>query len=140
MENLNIRGMLKNHALAKGTADSGWGMLIGFCRYKAPWRDGMVEQIDRFYPSTKTCHVCGHKNDALTLADRSWICPHCGTLHDRDVNAAKVILAAAVGPATPARPPHLPPERRNVKPAETLSDTPALAGVQASMKREARAL
>ena len=62
--------MLKNHTLAKGIADSGWGMLVSMCRYKAEWRGGVVEQIDRFYPSTKTCHVCGYKNDDLTLDDR----------------------------------------------------------------------
>ncbi len=97
MENLNIRGMLKNHTLAKGIADSGWGMFVGFCQYKAQWRGGVVAQIDRFYPSTKTCHVCGHKHNTLTLKDREWTCAECGTLHDRDVNAAQAArnLAAA---------------------------------------------
>jgi putative transposase len=94
METLNVRGMLKNHCLAKSIADSGWGMLAGMCRYKATWRGGAVEHIDRFYPSSKTCHVCGTKNDALTLADRVWTCAGCGTRHDRDVNAAQVIASA----------------------------------------------
>lgn len=94
MENLNIGGLLKNHTLAKGIADSGWGMLKQFCRYKAAWRGGVVEEIDRFYPSTKTCHVCFHQNDTLTLADREWTCVGCGAQHDRDINAAKVILIA----------------------------------------------
>jgi putative transposase len=136
MENLNIRGMLKNHALAKGIADSGWATLVSFCQYKAMWRGGVVEQIDRFYPSTKTCHVCAYKNDALTLKDREWTCPQCGTVHDRDVNAARVILAAptvapgnrpAVSrPAAPSRSRTLPPERRNVKPVERPSDAKAV--------------
>jgi len=125
MENLNIRGMLKNHVLAKGIADSGWGLLVGMRRYKAQWRGGVVEQIDRFYPSTKTCHVCGHTNDTLTLADPAWTCRPCGTLHDRDVNAAKVILAAPVGTVALARPQKLPLEQRNVTPVERPSDAKA---------------
>jgi len=136
MENLNICGMLKNHALAKGIADSGWGMLVSFCRYKAMWRGGVVGQIDRFYPSTKTCHVCAYKNAALTLKDREWTCPQCGTLHDRDVNAARVILAAPTvaprnrptvsRPAAPSRSRTLPPERRNVTPVERPLDAKAV--------------
>jgi len=94
LESLNVRGMLKNHCLAKSIADSGWGMLAEMCRYKAAWRGGTVEQIDRFYPSSKTCHVCGLKNDTLALADREWACAGCGTCHDRDINAARVIASA----------------------------------------------
>lgn len=94
LESLNVRGMLKNHRLAKSIADSGWGILAGMCRYKATWRGGTVEQIDRFYPSSKTCHVCGAKNGALTLMDRAWTCEGCGTEHDRDTNAARVIASA----------------------------------------------
>jgi len=135
MENLNIRGMIKNHSLATGIADSGWGMFVGMCQYKAPWRCGTVEQIDRYYPSTKMCHVCAYKNDALTLKDREWTCLQCGTTHDRDVNAAKVILAAppvtpgkrpavAQHPA-PARSRELPPEWRKVTPVERPSDAKA---------------
>ncbi len=94
METLNVRGMLKNHSLAKGIADSGWATLVGMCRYKAGWRGGTFEHIDRFYPSSKTCHVCDLKNEALTLADREWTCIGCDTLHDRDINAARVIASA----------------------------------------------
>ena len=94
METLNVRGMLKNHSLAKSIADSGWSMLAEMCRYKAFWRGGVVEQIDRFYPSSKLCGVCGTKNDALTLSDREWTCHGCGTPHDRDINAARVIASA----------------------------------------------
>jgi len=94
VESLNVRGMLKNHALAKSISDSGWGTLVEMCRYKAAWRGGALEQIDRFYPSSKTCHVCGVKNGALTLKDREWSCHGCGTRHDRDINAARVIASA----------------------------------------------
>jgi len=145
MENLNIRGMLRNHALAKGIADSGWGMLVRMCQYKAQWRGGVVEQIDRFYPSTKTCHVCGYKNDDLTLDDREWTCRKCGTTHDRDVNAARAILSAPVASSKERERTavslcaYVPPERRDLKPVEMLSDVPVFAGAQTSMKREARA-
>jgi len=146
MENLNIRGMLKNHTLAKGIADSGWGMLVSMCRYKAEWRGGVVEQIDRFYPSTKTCHVCGYKNDDLTLDDREWTCRKCGTTYDRDVNAARVILSAPVVPskererAAVSLRACVSPERRDDKPVEMSSDVPVCAGARTSMKRESHAL
>jgi len=141
MENLNIQGMLKNHALAKSIADSGWGTFKAFCQYKAQWRGGRIEDIDRFYPSTKTCHVCMHKNDALSLADREWTCASCGTHHDRDINAAKVILIA---PAAPKKAASLvrdsvPLEQRQ-KPVERVSDGLASAGTQPSVKQEAHAL
>jgi len=136
MENLNIRGMLKNHSLAKGIADSGWGMLVGMCQYRAPWRGGAIEQIDRFYPSTKTCHVGGYKNEELTLKVRAWTCPQCRATHDRDVNAARAILAAptvvprkqstASQPASLSRSHKRPPERRKVTPAERPSDAKAV--------------
>ena len=57
-------------------------------QYKGRWYDVHVVVVDRFYPSTQLCHVCGYKNEALTLADRTWQCPICGTIHDRDLNAA----------------------------------------------------
>jgi putative transposase len=94
LESLNVRGLLRNRRLARSVADSGWGLLVELCRYKATWRGGTVEQIDRFYPSSRTCHVCGDRNKALTLADRAWACAACGTQHDRDINAARVIASA----------------------------------------------
>ena len=92
MENLNVEGMLKNHKLAKSIQE------LGFCRFKTILEDKAFNNgkqvifVDRFYPSSKTCSVCGYKNVDLTLNDREWTCPECGTHHDRDVNAAINIL------------------------------------------------
>ena len=92
MEDLNVDGMLKNHKLAKSIQE------LGFCRFKTILEDKafnngkQVVLVDRFYPSSKTCSVCGYKNVDLTLKDRDWTCPECGTHHDRDVNAAINIL------------------------------------------------
>ncbi|GET39388.1 RNA-guided endonuclease InsQ/TnpB family protein [Microseira wollei] len=87
-ENLNVKGMVKNHNLAKAISDCGWSMFLNFIDYKAK-RDGKTFlEIDRFFPSSKTCNVCLHIVDSLPLDIRSWECPHCHTKHDRDVNAA----------------------------------------------------
>ena len=92
MEDLNVQGMLKNHHLAKAIQE------VGFCKFKetlvnkALVNDKQVVFIDRFYPSSKTCSVCGYKKRDLRLSDREWICPNCGMKHDRDINAAMNIL------------------------------------------------
>ena len=88
METLNIKGMVKNHHLAKGIHDVGWGEFVRQVEYKSLWYGKAFIQIDRFYPSSKLCSECGWKNDALTLKDREWVCPVCGWVHDRDLNAA----------------------------------------------------
>jgi putative transposase len=87
-EDLNISGMVKNHNLAQSISDVGWGMFVDFCKYKSEWYGKNILQIPTFEPSTKICSVCGTTNHTLTLADREWICANCGTLHDRDINAA----------------------------------------------------
>ena len=91
MEDLNISGMVKNHSLALSISDAGWGMFVGFCKYKAEWNGKNILQIPTFEPSTKVCSCCGTINKTLTLANREWVCANCGTEHDRDINAAKVI-------------------------------------------------
>jgi len=91
MEDLNIIGMVKNHKLALSISDAGWGMFVEFCKYKAEWNGKNILQIPTFEPSTKVCSCCGTINKTLTLANREWICANCGTEHDRDTNAAKVI-------------------------------------------------
>lgn len=95
VEDLNLRGMLKNHCLAKGIASTGFGMFRLMLEYKAKWYGAWVERIDRFYPSSKTCHICGFVLPELSLAVREWDCPACGTHHDRDHNAAINILNQA---------------------------------------------
>jgi putative transposase len=88
IEDLNVRGMVKNRHLSRAVADMGF---FEFCRqleYKAAQRGGIVVTADRFFPSSKTCSACGHKLEALPLSVREWVCPACGAKHDRDVNAA----------------------------------------------------
>ena len=88
MEDLNVSGMLKNHKLARSIASASWHKFNTFLNYKAEWLGKKVLKIGRFEPSSKLCSVCGYKNKELTLKDRMWICPECGTQHDRDINAA----------------------------------------------------
>jgi len=88
IENLNMRGMAQGLNLAKSTNDNGFGMLKTFLAYKLAEQGKQLVIIDKWYPSSKLCHICKHENKELTLADRNWTCPHCGTELDRDVNAA----------------------------------------------------
>ena len=96
VETLNVKGMTKNHKLAKAVSDAGWGMLSSFLEYKAA-RDGKAfVKCDRWLPSSKTCSSCGHMVRKLPLNVRSWTCAECGTNHDRDINAAINIRDEAV--------------------------------------------
>ena len=92
MEDLNVSGMMQNHKLAKSIQDVSFCEFKRILEYKASWNDKRVVFIDRFYPSSKLCSDCGYKNDLLQLSDREWVCPECGVVHDRDINAAKNIL------------------------------------------------
>lgn len=93
-ENLQIKNMVKNHHLAKSINDVSWYELTRQLEYKAKWNGREYIKIDTFYASSQLCSVCGYKNtDTKDLAVREWICPVCGAKHDRDVNAAKNILA-----------------------------------------------
>ncbi|MGC8713332.1 MAG: IS200/IS605 family element RNA-guided endonuclease TnpB [Leptodesmis sp.] len=87
-ENLNVKGMVKNHNLAKAISDVGWGQFCTMLKYKAESEGKTYIEIDRWFPSSKTCHVCLNTVDNLTLDVRGWTCQHCGTRHDRDINAA----------------------------------------------------
>ena len=95
LEDLNVKGMVKNHKLAKNISDAAWGQSTHFIAYTGGWYGCWVEKIDRWSPSTKLCSVCAFKNNDLTLNDRDWVCPDCGTNHDRDYNAAINILRFA---------------------------------------------
>ena len=92
MEDLNVRGMLKNHKLAKSIQEIGFYKFKSILTDKAFNNGKQVIFVDRFYPSSKTCSVCGYINKELKLSDREWTCPDCGTKHDRDMNAAMNIL------------------------------------------------
>ena len=93
-ENLQIKNMVKNHHLAKAISDVSWYELTRQLEYKAKWNGRKYIKIDTFYASSQLCCVCGYQNpDTRDLSVRGWICPVCGTKHDRDINAAKNILA-----------------------------------------------
>ena len=93
-ENLQIKNMVKNHHLAKAISDVSWYELTRQLEYKAKWNGRKYIKIDTFYASSQLCSVCGYQNpDTKDLSVRTWICPKCGAEHDRDINAAKNILA-----------------------------------------------
>lgn len=96
VESLQVKNMVKNHKLAKAIQDVGWSELVRQLEYKANWYGRTLVKIDKFYPSSKRCNDCGHILDTLTLDIRSWTCPECGVFHDRDINAAKNVLAAGL--------------------------------------------
>jgi len=87
VEDINVKGLLKTR-LAKSVADSGWSRFLTYLKYKAEWYGRTLIQVHRFFPSSKLCHRCRHKNEDLALHDRTWCCPACGEKHDRDVNAS----------------------------------------------------
>ena len=91
VENLAVRNMVKNHSLAKSISDAGWGQFCTMLKYKSEWEGKTYIEVDRFYPSSKTCNNCLNRVDSLSLNIRSWQCSKCGENHDRDINAAKNI-------------------------------------------------
>lgn len=97
IENLNVKGMMKNHCLAKAIGDVSWGEFIRQLTYKSKWYGKNLIVIGRFEPSSKMCS-CGYVNKDLTLADRKWTCPKCQTTHDRDLLAAQNIKKFALSP------------------------------------------
>lgn len=94
VEDLNVRGMMRNRYLARAIADAGWSELVRQLAYKCEWYGRDLVKVDRFFPSSKTCSACGLVRESLRLDVRRWTCEACGAEHDRDVNAAKNILAA----------------------------------------------
>jgi putative transposase len=92
MEDLNVRGMVKNKRLAKVIAATGWGAFRQMLEYKGEWYSSYIHKVDRFFPSSKTCNHCRYVLGELPLSVREWQCPICGTIHDRDINSAINIL------------------------------------------------
>src|SRR6266567_2900700 len=93
VESLSVKNMVKNHCLAKAISDVGWSEFVRQLEYKAGWSGRTLVKIDKWYPSSKRCFDCGHILASLSLDIRYWVCPECGVHHDRDINAAKNILA-----------------------------------------------
>lgn len=92
IEDLAISKMSRNHKLAKSLLDEGWYQFTNMLDYKMKWYGGSLVKIDRFFPSSKTCSACGSKVSKMPLNVREWVCPNCGCVHDRDINAAQNIL------------------------------------------------
>jgi putative transposase len=88
LETLSVENMVRNHCLAQAIEDASWSKFLSMLLYKGEWYGKNVVRIGRFEPSSKTCSVCGYIHKGLTLKDREWVCPICGTKHDRDVNAS----------------------------------------------------
>lgn len=89
-------GQSRKRAMNRSIRRMAWSSFVDKLAYKAQWYGRTFQQVDRFYPSSRLCHECGWKNTGLTLRDRQWDCPACGTHHDRDVNAARNILGEAL--------------------------------------------
>jgi len=88
LEDLNVEGIMKNHKLAQSISDVSWSKFTNFLEYKAKWYGRNIVYINRWFPSSKMCSKCGWINQNLTLDIREWLCPRCGTKHDRDYNAS----------------------------------------------------
>lgn len=96
VESLNTKGMVRNHKLAKAISDVGWGMFVNFLQYKLDRAGKVLVEIDRWFPSSKLCSNCHYQVSEMRLDIRTWICPSCGTHHDRDGNAAINIRAEGI--------------------------------------------
>jgi putative transposase len=96
IESLAVSNMQKNRCLSKSISDAGWSEFVRQLEYKALWYGRELIGIDKWYPSSKRCSDCGHTVKAIPLKMREWTCPECGSVHDRDINAARNVLAAGL--------------------------------------------
>jgi len=96
LETLAVKNMVKNHNLAQAISDASWSTFVSMLEYKADWHGNNILRIGTFAPSSKTCSCCGKLNKELELKDREWTCGGCGTVHDRDINAAVNIKSFAL--------------------------------------------
>jgi len=141
IEDLHVSGMIRNRKLARAIADCGWAEFRRQLAYKCEWYGRRLVVIDRWYPSSKTCSACGYLLAELSLSTRHWTCPSCRAQHDRDINAAKNILAAGLavargspGDACGAGVRHSGSSR--VRPAVKQEPRPVTAGIPVPQGRE----
>ena len=92
IEDLNVKGMLRNHKLSKSISDVSWSSFVRKLEYKAEWYERTIIKIDRWFPSSQVCSKCGYNDGKKPLNIREWVCSNCHTHHDRDINASKNIL------------------------------------------------
>jgi len=92
IEDLNVKGMLRNHKLARSISDVSWSSFVAKLQYKADWYGREIIKVDTWFPSSQICSECGHKDGKKSLDIREWTCPICHTHHDRDINASINIL------------------------------------------------
>ena len=92
IEDLNVKGMLRNHKLARSISDVSWSSFVAKLQYKADWYGREIIKVDQWFPSSQICSECGHKDGKKSLDIREWTCPICDTHHDRDINASINIL------------------------------------------------
>lgn len=132
MEDLNVKGIQRNHHLAQAIGDASFGMFLTLLEYKCRWYGVNLIKIDRFAPSSKTCGKCGYAYKELKLSERSWTCPECGIHHDRDYNAACNIKEFGLKA--------LPTERGKVKPVDCslVDDRPRVLKSNGRKKQEKR--
>ena len=88
VEDLNIKGMLKNRKLSKAIADVSWSKFVSMIQYKSEWYGKVIIKVSRWYPSSQICSECGHRDGKKSLDIREWVCPNCGCILDRDINAS----------------------------------------------------
>ncbi|MFH8383947.1 RNA-guided endonuclease InsQ/TnpB family protein [Kitasatospora sp. NPDC018058] len=100
VETLHVKGMVKNRRLSRAVSDAGFGEFVRQLEYKARWYGSRIWKADRWFPSSKRCGHCHRVNRSLALADRTWVCAGCGTVHDRDDNAAGNLLEAMLADPT----------------------------------------
>lgn len=96
IESLSVSNMQKNRCLSKSISDASWSEFVRQLEYKARWYGRELIGIDRWYPSSKRCSDCGYTTPKMPLSVREWVCPECGSIHDRDINAARNVLAAGL--------------------------------------------